>query len=461
MSSGTPFVGPLVAPPRRPAPSVLQQKVIRALATGNADELRLYGIAAEFGFDQDDAGTRKKKRKMTPKDRWCTEETRRLYWEYYLSRRPLFRSVYRMELSCFELLMAEIRSSSQIFERNFDAIGEGGIFPEVKILACLRVLVTGLSSVQVADMYKIGRSTLDRCFAQFVELVPDVLSKYTAFPTDEEAQKICDDHEAKHGFKGMLGSLDCLHWHWGQCMMVEHYAYCGKSGKPTMVLEAICKQNLKFLYHNFGSPGVQNDISILRSSPIVSLVSQGKWPTVQYEVGGVSRDKPYVLCDGIYPSWDVLVVAFARPMSQGEKLFTKKQESARKDIERAFGVLRKRFDALRKACLKKDKDKIIKMMSSMIALHNLIVEFNEGLDQCDYLAEELLQNPAAFEADTSTWQEERADEILSRDVIIDAADEDEDQDAEAQASMDRLRQLFNADRHMELREGLVRDFETQ
>ena len=47
------------------------------------------------------------------------------------------------------------------------------------ILACLRVLVTGKSMLQVADMYKIGRQTLDRMFSDFVEIVPVALEAYT------------------------------------------------------------------------------------------------------------------------------------------------------------------------------------------------------------------------------------------------------------------------------------------
>ena len=445
--SGTPRPTPRPTPQPLPRPIALQL-ILAAYASGDASTLALCGINVDLGFDQDEGP--RKKRKNSSKNRFDSSTTRRLQWEYYFSRRPLFRSVYRMELDCFQMFMQEVRAQSSLFERRFDAMGEGGIFPEIKILACLRVLVTGLSSVQIADIYKIGRSTLDKCFGQFVEMVPEVLKNWTKWPDDEEAKKICDEHEAQHGFKGMLGSLDCLHWHWGQCMMIDHYAYCGKSGKPTIVLEAICQKNLKFLYFNFGAPGVQNDVSILRSSPIVTKIAQGKWPKVEYEVGGVKRSKPYVLCDGIYPKWDVLVLAFARPINAAEKLFTRLQESARKDIERAFGIMRKRWNALRQACLKKDKDKIISMMNTMIGLHNFIIEYNEGKRRADFLVEEMDEDPAAYLADTQAWQEERSNEVLSRDLQQELRT-----DGEPDGPMERLLELFNADRHLELRQGLV------
>ena len=167
-------------------------------------------------------------------------------------------------------------------------------------------------------------------------------------------------------------------------------------------------------------------------------------------MGGVKRTKPYVLCDGIYPAWDVLLLALAKPISAAEKLFTKKQESARKDIERAFGVMRKRWEALRKACLKKDKEKIICMMNSMIALHNLIIEFNEGRRQADFLVEEMEQDQEAFRADTEAWQADR-DQMMPEDLHLDQAEPDDN------APMRRLRELFNAERHAELREGVIRD----
>ncbi|GJZ91480.1 putative heat shock protein 70 family protein [Tanacetum coccineum] len=49
--------------------------------------------------------------------------------------------------------------------------------------------------------------------------------------------------------------------------------------------------------------------------------------------------REYYLADGIYPQWSTFVKAFTIARDQKAMKFKRVQESARKDIERAFGVL--------------------------------------------------------------------------------------------------------------------------
>ena len=49
----------------------------------------------------------------------------------------------------------------------------------------------------------------------------------------------------------------------------------------------------------------------------------------------------YYLADGIYPEWAAFAKLITRPQNDKAKLYAQCQESARKDVERAFGVLQK------------------------------------------------------------------------------------------------------------------------
>jgi hypothetical protein len=53
------------------------------------------------------------------------------------------------------------------------------------------------------------------------------------------------------------------------------------------------------------------------------------------------------LVDGIYPTWATFVKIIPRPQSPKRSHLATMQESTRKDVERAFGVLQKRFAIIR------------------------------------------------------------------------------------------------------------------
>ena len=61
------------------------------------------------------------------------------------------------------------------------------------------------------------------------------------------------------------------------------------------------------------------------------------------------------------------------PATEDEKTFTEWQEAARKDIERAFGVLQGKFQALATPILLMDLQIIANLCSSSLILHNMCV----------------------------------------------------------------------------------------
>ena len=83
---------------------------------------------------------------------------------------------------------------------------------------------------------------------------------------------------------------------------------------------------------------------------------------------------PYYLTDGIYPAWATFVPAIPNPVTHKEAKFSERQESCRKDVERAFGVLQARFAIVRNPALAHNRETLKKIMDCCITLHNMIVE---------------------------------------------------------------------------------------
>ncbi|GKC20315.1 serine/threonine-protein kinase STY17-like protein [Tanacetum coccineum] len=79
----------------------------------------------------------------------------------------------------------------------------------------------------------------------------------------------------------------------------------------------------------------------------------------------------------IYPELAPLVKTIPEPANDDHKriLYKQKQESARKDVERAFGVLKKKWAILANPARALRKDRIVSMMYTCIILHNMIRKY--------------------------------------------------------------------------------------
>ena len=82
----------------------------------------------------------------------------------------------------------------------------------------------------------------------------------------------------------------------------------------------------------------------------------------------------YYLTNGIYHEWATFVKTISMPQGEKRKLFAQKQESARNDVERAFGVLQSWFVIIRGSARAWYMTTIIHIIYAYIILHNIIVE---------------------------------------------------------------------------------------
>ncbi|GKA68292.1 ALP1-like protein [Tanacetum coccineum] len=150
------------------------------------------------------------------------------------------------------------------------------------------------------------------------------MSKYLRKQILEDVEKIYEAHENIHGFPGMLESIDCMHWEWKNYPKSWHGQYAGTN----------------------------NDINVLDNSPlfndllndiahVASFVVNGAL-VAPFVVNGVGFKKGYYLADEIYPQWAVFVKSFTVANDKKHSYFKKRQEGARNDVERAFGVLQGR-----------------------------------------------------------------------------------------------------------------------
>ncbi|XP_047949448.1 uncharacterized protein LOC125195327 [Salvia hispanica] len=82
----------------------------------------------------------------------------------------------------------------------------------------------------------------------------------------------------------------------------------------------------------------------------------------------------YYLADGIYPQWPVFLKTIRCPLGDRRRYFARAQESARKDVERAFGVLQSRFALVKGPTRFFYQGDIADIMYACIIMHNMIIE---------------------------------------------------------------------------------------
>ena len=142
----------------------------------------------------------------------------------------------------------------------------------------------------------------------------------------------------------------------------------------------VCDHNLWFWHTSYGYSGLCNDLNILNLSPLLVALTDGSFQKTEEESGvtpffiGVEAfDQLYILVDGIYPEYSRFVRGMTLPTSVVEKRFTGWQESTRKDIERAFGVLQIKWKSIQYPILMMDLKSICSMVTTCLILHNMAV----------------------------------------------------------------------------------------
>ncbi|GJW18463.1 ALP1-like protein [Tanacetum coccineum] len=187
--------------------------------------------------------------------------------------------------------------------------------------------------------------------------------------------------QEKHGLPEMLGSIDCTDWPWENCPTAFKAQSCrGDHGPdPFILLEAIASNDLWILHAFFVVSGMNNDVNVLHQSPLFNDVKSGKAPDVLFVANNVPYKRGYYLTDGIYPQWSVLIKSIKNPGTNDHKRisYKTKHEAARKDVERAFSVLKKKWKLIIHPARGMSRRRLSDVMYTCIILHNMIIHDNE------------------------------------------------------------------------------------
>ncbi|XP_033147804.1 uncharacterized protein LOC103867821 [Brassica rapa] len=265
-----------------------------------------------------------KRRGYIERDR---EQGHNQLWHDYFSENPtyppeMFRRRFRMNKPLFLRIVERLNNEVPYFQQRRNGHGRCGLSALQKCTSAIRMLAYGKAGDANDEYLRLAASTALLCLENFTDAIILLFGgEYLRRPTPEDLQRLLDAGEAR-GFPGMIGSIDCMHWEWKNC--------------PT--------------------------------------AWKGRAPKVKFKVNNHTYRMAYYLTDGIYPNWATFIQSIKLPQGPKAELFAERQESTRKDVERAFGVLQSRFAIVKNPALLWDKEKIGKIMRTCVILHNMIVE---------------------------------------------------------------------------------------
>jgi hypothetical protein len=98
----------------------------------------------------------------------------------------------------------------------------------------------------------------------------------------------------------------------------------------------------------FGYCGTLKDLTIWDSSLLLQAMCDVTFDEIdfQFTIGGEQFQQLWLLVDGMYPQLSRFVKPISVPIGDTEALFSMWQEAKRKDVERFFGVFKKKFTYL-------------------------------------------------------------------------------------------------------------------
>jgi hypothetical protein len=141
-----------------------------------------------------------------------------LYKDYFDPIMPLykvkaFHRRYRMSRELFLVILNGVKDYDDYFEAKYDCTGKIGFSSYQKCSAAIRQLAYGVPGDLIDDYIRISESICHEAMYRFCEDVIVMFGEYyLREPNMDDTARLLSIKESR-GFPGMLGSINCMHWH--------------------------------------------------------------------------------------------------------------------------------------------------------------------------------------------------------------------------------------------------------
>ncbi|GBG85283.1 hypothetical protein CBR_g39851 [Chara braunii] len=310
-----------------------------------------------------------------------------------------FRKHFRMNRAVFGKILARILPHLQRQVTNW----REPIDPAKLFALALTRFGHGHTYFKIAEQFGVGQSTCISAVHVVTKALRREYSDAISFPTSPEQLSAVMQPFAQQGFINCTGSVDCTHVRIQRPKREEAdaTAYSDKKSVYSVIVQAVCDSNLRFLDIDAGAPGSLPDASVMESSSLYERAH------VQRSIlsgppallnGGQDSVRQYLIADGGYRLLPWLVTPFPRSpqLSIEQERFNRRLASSVRCTENAFKRLKGMWQILHKP-FKANLKVLHKQIRAICILHNILIDehipFREK-DEVD-ITEEMYETVAA------------------------------------------------------------------
>jgi hypothetical protein len=271
-----------------------------------------------------------------------------------------FKRRYRMSRESFyELILLLGHQLQNLSERG------NPISPEKQVLVELRFFATGSFQAITGDSIGISQQSVSRIIANISKLIAGLYDQFIIFPTNQNSKSIMNGfyrlligENNTRSFPGVIGAIDCTHVEVLAPGAPNREVFRNRKGRISINVQVVCDADLIFTNVVVRWPGSVHDSRIFSNSEICARL-------INREVDG------WLLGDAGYGCKPYLMTPIPEPKTRGERAYNYAHIRSRNVIERAFGVIKRRFACL-SGVLRQDLANALSTITACFVLHNFL-----------------------------------------------------------------------------------------
>lgn len=239
--------------------------------------------------------------------------------------------------------------------------------PHLQVLITLACMASGSHQAVIGDCYDVSQARVSQCLSRVARAIAFLSNRYIQYPARNMLFKVMNDFQAIAGMPDVVGCIDCTHIKILRPSRDDSELFQCREGFFSLNIQAICGPDLVFYNIVSRWPGSVHDSKIFENSRIYNELQDGLL-------------HGHLLGDSGYHCSKYLLTPLMNPNGPHEEAYNRSHIKTRNTIERAFGVLKRRFCYLG-TTMRTNLDTTKAIIVASAVLHNIAIHTKLDMEE--------------------------------------------------------------------------------